>query len=154
MRKSSLRHVKREGRRGKVTLKQEGIVKTMDQESWGITSKRLYHWLKATWERRAYCRERKNVTLKVNQMRAITGNLMNLACRKILENVVKVWTDNLKTEGEVRWVEGLFKNERMITGNVKVKSVWNKVEETLGTIDQILGKVNNWSREWIKGHQT
>ena len=87
-------------------------------------------------------------------MWAIARNLMNVACWKILENAIKVWTDNLKIEREVRWVEGLFKNERKIMRNVKVKSVWNKIEETLGTTGQILGKAGNWSREWIKGHQT
>lgn len=150
MRKSSLRHVKREGRRRKVTSQQKGTVKALDQKPWGVTIKRLHNWLKATWMRWTYCRKRMNAALKTDQMWTTVRNSMNLASRKILENAVKVWVDNLKTERKVRWAEGLFKDERLITGNVKTESLWDKVKETLRSTGQILRKVNHWSRKRVK----
>lgn len=129
-------------------------MKTLDQKSRGIMNKGLNHWLKTTWMRWTYRWEGMNETSEINQVWTTVRNSMNIAGRKILENAVEVWADNLETEGKVRWVERVSEDERMIMRNAEVKSLWVKVKETLGTISQVLGKADYWPREWTKSLKT
>lgn len=135
MRKSIKRYGMRKGRRIKVNVRLKTVAKFMDQEFRRIMNERLRDWFEIVRKRLTNCWERENEAVKTHKVWKIARNSTVTFSGKILNHVREIWIDNLKVKTDVRIVKTALKRKGKIKRTSKVKSLWNKVKETLGAID-------------------